>query len=85
MKRFIKSIAVKLKIDKVDWSDVFKRSLKTFIQAFISEFNIDILVSSDTDISSAVRAMIVAGVAAGICAVWNYIVGVLDATESAEV
>ena len=60
---------------KIDWKDVGKRAGKTFVQALLASgaFDMDKLVMI-TDVESAkaiLRPMLIAGVAAGISAVWN--------------
>lgn len=61
---------------KIDWKDVGKRAVKTFIQAGIASFSIDRLAEI-TDVESAkaiIYSMLIGSVAAGVSAVWNMIV-----------
>lgn len=58
---------------RIDWKDVGLRAAKTFAQAFVASVSIDRLAGI-TDAESAkaiVYSMLVAGVSAGISAVWN--------------
>lgn len=62
---------------KIDWKDVGKRAAKTFGQAFIATVSMEQVVSI-TDADSAktvIWSMLVAGVSAGISAVWNMAAG----------
>lgn len=64
---------------KVNWKDVCKRAGKTFVQAFLASGALDMdKLMMITDIESAkaiLRPMLIAGVAAGISAVWNMAAG----------
>lgn len=62
---------------KIDWKDVGKRAGKTFVQAFIATVSVEPL-GRITDIETAkgvIRSMLIAGVAAGVSAVWNMVTG----------
>lgn len=68
------------KIKKVDWKDVSKRAFKTFIQAFLSSISIEsIILAKDYDTFKTVLISIgIAGVSAGISAVWNMLLGMME-------
>jgi len=53
--------------------DIAIRTLKTFVQAFLSVISVDALFGvTDFDaFKKTAFSMLVAGAAAGICAVWN--------------
>lgn len=62
-----------MKLTKAQIKDILARAGKTFIQAFISSISVDTLFGI-TDLDTLKRigiSMLVAGVAAGISAVWN--------------
>lgn len=53
--------------------DILIRALKTFVQAFFSAISVDALLGV-TDFDAFKRiglSMLIAGTAAGVCAVWN--------------
>ncbi|MCI9127587.1 MAG: hypothetical protein HFG28_10385 [Eubacterium sp.] len=55
--------------------DIIVRAMKTFIQAFAASISVDSLISA-TDKDAIVRvgtSMLIAGVSAGVSAVWNFI------------
>lgn len=68
-------------MDKQKMKDVTVRALKTFAQAFISAISIDALFGvTDLDMLKKIGiSMLVAGTAAGISALWN---GALKMLES---
>lgn len=51
--------------------DIFERAVKTFIQAFLA--SVAVGVTSVSDVSTA-KALLIASVAAGISATWNFVV-----------
>lgn len=53
--------------------DILERAVKTFLQAFMSAFSVDVLLGvTDFDAMKKVGlSMLVAALAAGISAVWN--------------
>ena len=62
-----------MKLTKAQIKDILARAGKTFIQAFISSISVDTLFGI-TDLDTFKRigiSMLVAGVAAGISALWN--------------
>lgn len=63
--------------------DVAVRALKTFAQAFISAISIDALFGvTDLDMLKKIGvSMLIAGTAAGISAVWNSALKLLEARE----
>jgi hypothetical protein len=69
MKKFISKIVSKVKA--FFKNDVVRRTLKTFIQAFLGVLVV-VNVQDIKDIDS-VRAILMSGVSAGICALWNLI------------
>lgn len=60
--------------------DIAVRALKTFAQAFISAISVDALLGvTDLDTLKKIGlSMLVAGTAAGVCAVWNSVLNILD-------
>ncbi len=60
-------------MDKQIIKDVLIRALKTFVQAFLSAISVDALLGvTDFDAFKKIGlSMLVAGIAAGISAVWN--------------
>ncbi len=64
---------------KVDWKDVGKRAVKTFIQAFVAAVGVhaeQIAEIRDFESAKAIAVpIVVGGVAAGISAVWNVMTG----------
>ena len=52
-------------------SDIAKRAAKTFVQAFVA--TVAVGATNVTDIASA-KALLIAGVAAAISAVWNFVI-----------
>ena len=67
-------------MDKQKLKDVAIRALKTFAQAFISSISIDALFGvTDLDMLKKIGiSMLIAGTAAGISAVWNSALGMLE-------
>lgn len=68
----------------IDWKDVGKRAAKTFAQAFVATVSIE-QFAAITDAESAkviIRSMLIAGVSAGISAVWNMVVGCISQKET---
>lgn len=62
------SQAKKRKLNQAKRKDVLIRALKTFVQAFLAVITTGLLDITDTN---ALKALVVAGVASGISAVWN--------------
>lgn len=64
-----------MKLTKQQVKDIFARAGKTFAQAFISAISIEsILGVTDLDVLKRIGlSMLIAGVAAGISAVWNMV------------
>lgn len=56
---------------KLKNNDILVRAVKTFIQTFLA--TVAVGVSNVTDVKTA-QALVVAGVAAGISAVWNFVI-----------
>jgi hypothetical protein len=56
------------KLDQAKRKDVLIRALKTFVQAFLAVITTGLLDITDTN---AFKALVIAGVASGISAVWN--------------
>lgn len=67
-------------MDKQKMKDVAIRALKTFAQAFISAISIDALFGvTDLDMLKKIGiSMLIAGTAAGISAVWNWALKMLE-------
>ena len=65
------------KIKQVDWKDVGKRTLKTFVEAFLSVLTFDSLIYNFIEGGGGARKILVttgiSALAAGITAVWNMI------------
>ena len=60
---------------RINWKDVWKRAGKTFVQAFVAAAGLEQFVAV-TDLESAkvfLRSMMVAGLSAGVSAVWNMV------------
>ncbi len=68
-------------MDKQKMKDVAVRALKTFAQAFISAISIDALFGvTDLDMLKKIGiSMLIAGTAAGISALWNSALKMLEA------
>ena len=71
---------------RVDWKDVGKRAGKTFVQAFgaaVFGYVDRITEIRDWESAKAIAVpIVVGGVAAGISAVWNMVVGYFSQDES---
>jgi len=67
-------------MDKQKMKDVVIRALKTFAQAFISAISIDALFGvTDLDMLKKIGiSMLIAGTAAGISALWNSALKMLE-------
>lgn len=65
---------------RINWKDVGERALKTFVEAFVATVAAsDLLNPADSNtFKSALVTTVVAGVAAGISAVWNLLGNVLE-------
>ncbi len=65
---------------KIHWKDVGIRAGKTFIQAFVANASIEqILTITDTESAGMIlHSMLIAGLSAGISAVWNMVTGYLS-------
>lgn len=68
-------------MDKQKLKDVTIRALKTFAQAFISAISVDTLLGvTDLDMLKKIGiSMLIAGTAAGISALWNSALKMLEA------
>lgn len=55
---------------KIDWKDILVRAVKTFVQAFLAVIVAGLLT---VDSIEALKALTVAGLAAGISAIQNWI------------
>lgn len=55
---------------KVDWKDIVVRAIKTFVQAFLAVLVAGVATVDNLD---ALVALLVAGVAAGISALQNWV------------
>lgn len=63
--------------------DIIVRAAKTFIQAFVASISVDSLIAA-TDKDTFLRvgiSMLIAGIAAGVSAVWNFIQKTVEAIE----
>lgn len=58
---------------KKEWKDIALRAGKTFVQAFVGAISIEQLsgVMDVQSFKSVMYSMLIAGVAAGVSAVWN--------------
>lgn len=66
-------------LKNVDWKDVGKRAAKTFVQAFVASIGmLDAHVIVDLETAKAAAYSIcIAGISAGLSAVWNMLSGYL--------
>ncbi len=65
---------------RIDWKDVCIRAGKTFMQAFVANVSME-QIFAITDAESAemiLRSMLIAGLSAGISAVWNMVADYLS-------
>lgn len=64
-----------LQMKGIDWKDVGIRAGKTFIQAFVANISMEQLFAiTDTESAGVIlHSMLIAGVSAGISAVWNMV------------
>lgn len=62
--------------------DIGIRAGKTFVQAFMSAVSIDVLTAT-TD-RSVWKSMLLGGIAAGISAVWNFALKLMQERKQAE-
>lgn len=69
-----------MNLKKINWRDVGIRAVKTFVQAFIGAVTIDSLIGiTDADaLKKALVGLAVAGVSAGVSALWNFVKGYID-------
>ncbi len=71
---------------RVDWKDVGKRAGKTFVQAFVAAVGVHAgQIAEIRDFESAksiVTPIVVGGIAAGISAMWNVVMGCILQKES---
>lgn len=65
---------------KIHWKDVGIRAGKTFMQAFVANVGMEqILAITDTESAGVIlHSMLIAGLSAGISAVWNMVTGYLS-------
>ncbi len=65
---------------KIHWKDVGIRAGKTFMQAFVANVSMEqILAITDTESAGVIlHSMLIAGLSAGISAVWNMVTGYLS-------
>jgi hypothetical protein len=69
MKKFIKFISSKVKAFLKN--DVVRRTIKTFVQAFVGVI-ITVNIADIKDMDS-VRTILISGASAGVCAIWNLV------------
>lgn len=64
---------------KIHWKDVGIRAGKTFVQAFAANVSMEqIMAVTDTESAGVIlHSMLIAGLSAGISAVWNMVAGYL--------
>lgn len=65
---------------KIHWKDVGIRAGKTFVQAFAANVSMEqIMAVTDTESAEVIlHSMLIAGLSAGISAVWNMVAGYLS-------
>ena len=65
---------------KTDWNDILLRAAKTFLQAFLSALAVDGVfdLSSGDAFKRFVMTTGLSALAAGISAVWNFLLGLLN-------
>lgn len=72
-----------MKINKEKIKDVVERALKTFIQAFLGSVTINsfLLVDDVNGLKAVLCSTLIAGVSAGVSAVWNMLINSIDNEE----
>lgn len=71
---------------RINWKDITKRCIKTFVQAFISSISVEtlIVISDFNTIKTVLLSTVLAGTSAGICAIWNIILEMINSINEVE-
>ena len=56
--------------------DIIIRAAKTFIQAFLGAVTVDSAINKSEDLKSVFLSLTVAGISAGVSAVWNMLLNI---------
>lgn len=81
LKRVICNIIKKISVKRIDYEDIIIRCVKTFFQAFIYEFPLEMVMSSGELWRSTLRSALTSAGIAGVSAVWNYIRDITKPSE----
>lgn len=91
-KKVVNDKPVTKEVTKVNWKDVVVRSVKTFIQSFVSYLIMSInglnFFGETTVGEKVLRGFVLGAVSAGVCAVWNSVLSPLldiDGTPTVKV
>lgn len=70
---------------KMDWIDIGKRAGKTFVQAFVAAFIINIEqfieIKNAESVKAAIAPILIAALSAGLSATWNMMTNYISETE----
>lgn len=71
------------KLKAIKWKDVFIRALKTFVEAFVGAVAVNRMFGAADwgTFKSILTETALAGISAGVCAVWNMMICALKKQE----